>query len=324
MASPAPSPLVSRLEEVALWRDREEKALEERRKALATREADARRLLEEHQRQLEAVVAEYQDIEAQLVALDQAEVSRSRAALLASLGDEAAVFARHAEGYRAALEARAQEVADKLAAPEVAGLYKEHLQFDEVKKTLASLPEGYQRAIKEHHETVRRRLQPIFDFAHSALPLQRAEREPISILASVEPTDDGCVAQIVVPVPHGVHQALDARSNTLGAVLAMRIVGALGAALKALDGAGKRDGALVLARTEYDSHGGLFGVWIELDHVDPDAAKSVIGAELDRMRGDAHELAVAGLALYTVWVSPELLDEETPAPEGQALGALRG
>jgi hypothetical protein len=203
----------------------------------------------------------------------------------------------------------------------MAALQKEHQQFDEVSKTLASLPEGYQRAIKEHHETVRRRLQPIFDFARSPLPVPPTDREPISILAAVEPTDDGCVAQIVVPVDHGVHQALEARRETLGAALAMRIVGALAFALEELDGASKRDGALALARTEYDSHGGLFGVWLELERVDADVAKSVIGAALDRMRGDAHELAVAGLALYTVWVSPALLDEETPTPEGAALEA---
>ena len=319
MAAPVPSPLVARLEAVAAWRDREERMLEERRTALGAREAEARRLLEDHQRQLEAVVGEFQDVEAKLVALDQAEVSRSRAALLASLRDEAAVFHRHAEAYAAAVAARAQEIADRLATPEMAALHKEHLQFDEVSKTLASLPEGYQRAIKEHHETVRRRLQPVFDFARSPLPVTQAEREPISILAAVEPTDDGCVAQIVVPVEHGVHQALEARQETLGAVLAMRIVGALASALQELDTASKRDGALALARTEYDSHVGLFGVWLELDSVDADVAKSVIGAALDRMRGDAHELAVAGLALYTVWVTPALLDEETPTPEGVAL-----
>jgi len=318
MAAPVPSPLVARLEAVAVWRDREERMLEEQRKALRMREAEARRLLEDHQRQLEAVVGESQDVEAKLVALDQAEVSKSRAALLASLREEAAVFARHAEGYAAAVAARAQEVADKLASPEMAGLYKEHQQFDEVSKTLASFPEGYQRAIKEHHDTVRRRLQPVFDFARSPLPLPQSEREPISVLAAVDATDDGCVAQIVVPVEHGVHQALEARQETLGSLLAMRIVGALATALRELDGASKRDGALALARTEYDSHGGLFGVWLELDNVDADVAKSVIGSALDRMRGDAHELAVAGLALYTVWVSPALLDEETPTPEGVA------
>jgi len=319
MAAPVPSPLVARLEAVAAWRDREERLLEERREALGSREAEARRLLEDHQRQLEAVVGEYLDVEAQLVALDQAEVSKSRAALLASLRDEAAVFARHAEGYAAAVAARAQEIADRLATPEMAALHKEHQQFDEVSKTLASLPEGYQRAIKEHHETVRRRLQPVFDFARSPLPVAQIEREPISILAAVEPTDDGCVAQIVVPVAHAVHQALEARKETLGAVLAMRIVGTLASALRELDGASRRDGALALARTEYDSHGGLFGMWLELDNVDADVAKSVIGAALDRMRGDAHELAVAGLTLYTVWVSPALLDEETPTPEGSTL-----
>jgi hypothetical protein len=320
MAAPVPSPLVARLEAVAAWRDREERLLEERRAALAPREAEARRLLEDHQRRLEAVVGEYQDVEAKLIALDQAEVSKSRAALLSSLRDEAAVFARHTETYAAALDARANEIAERLATPEMAALHKEHQQFDEVSKTLASLPEGYQRAIKEHHETVRRRLQPVFDFARSPLPVPQTEREPISILAAVDATDDGCVAQIVVPVEHGVHQALEARQETLGAVLTLRIVGALASALKELDGASKRDGALALARTEYDSHGGLFGIWLELDNVDADVAKSVIGSALDRMRGDAHELAVAGLALYTVWVSPALLDEETPTPEGAALG----
>jgi hypothetical protein len=324
MAASVPSPLVARLEEVASWRDQEERALEERREALAEREGEARRLLEEHQRQLEAVVGEYQDVEAKLVALDQAEVSKSRAALLASLRDEAGVFARHAEGYEAIRAARAQEVAEKLATPEMAGLYKEYQQFDDVSKTLASLPEGYQRAIKEHHEAVCRRLQPLFDFARSPLPLSGTEREPISILASVDSTDDGCLAQVVVPVPHEVHQALEAREETLGAVLAMRVVGALAAALRELDAASKRDGALALARTEYDTHGGLFGVWLELENVDADVAKSVIGTELDRMRGDAHELAVAGLALYTVWVSPALLDEETPAQDGAALEAANG
>jgi hypothetical protein len=324
MAASVPSPLVARLEAVAAWRDREERMLEEQRAALGTREAEARRLLEDHQRQLEAVVREFQDVEAKLIALDQEEVSKSRQALLASLREEAAVFHRHAERYATALAARAQEIADRLATPEMAALHKEHQQFDEVSKTLASLPEGYQRAIKEHHETVRRRLQPVFDFARSPLPLTQAEREPISILAAVDATDDGCVAQIVVPVEHGVHQALETRQETLGAVLAMRIVGALASALRELDLANKRDGALALSRTEYDSHGGLFGVWLELDAVDADAAKSVIGAALDRMRGDAHELAVAGLALYTVWVSPALLDEETPTPEGAALGAANG
>jgi hypothetical protein len=323
MAGPVPSPLVARLEAVAAWRDREERMLDEQRKALRAREDEARRLLEDHQRQLEAVVGESQDVEAKLIALDQAEVSRSRAALLASLREEAAVFARHAERYAAAVDAREREISERLATPEMAALHQEHQQFDEVSKTLASLPEGYQRAIKEHHDTVRRRLQPVFDFARSPLPLMETEREPISILAAVEPTDDGCVAQIVVPVDHGVHQALEARRDTLGAVLAMRIVGALGSALRELDGASKRDGALALARTEYDSHAGLFGVWIELERVDADVAKSAIGSALDRMRGDAHELAVAGLALYTVWVSPALLDEETPTPEGSALEVAR-
>jgi hypothetical protein len=313
MAGPVPSPLVSRLEEVASWRDKEERALEERRAELETREADARRSLEEHQRQLEAVVGEYQDIEAKLVALDQAEVSRSRAALLASLRDEAAVFLRHADLYNRLVAARAHELADKLATPEVAGLFKEHQQFDEVRRTLATLPEGYQRAIKEHHEAIRRRLQPLFDFARSPLPLTRAEREPISILAAVDATDEGSVVQIVVPVAHGVHAEIDAHDETLGAILVLRIVGALAGALRELDTTNRRDGALALSRTEYDSHGGLFGVWIQLEHIDADIAKAAIGAELDRMRGEAHELAVAGLSLYTVWVSPELLDDETPA-----------
>ncbi len=107
-------------------------------------------------------------------------------------------------------------------------------------------------------------------------------------------------------------------------MLVLRIVGALAGALRELDNSNKRDGALALSRTEYDSHGGLFGVWLELENIDADIAKSVIGDELDRMRGDAHELAVAGLALYTVWVSPQLLDEETPAPDGAALEAAHG
>jgi hypothetical protein len=323
MAGSGPSPLVARLEEVAGWRDKEERALEERRAELEARQAEARRLLEEHQRQLEAVVGEYQDIEAKLVALDQAEVSRSRAALLASLRDEAAVLLRHADFYARIVAARAQELAEKLASPEIAGLFKEHQQFDEIRRTLSSLPEGYQRAIKEHHETVRRRLQPLFDFARSPLPVTRAEREPISILAAVDATDDGSVVQIVIPIAHSVHAEIDAQNETLGAILAIRIVGALAGALRELDTTNRRDGALALSRTEYDNHGGLFGVWMELENIDADIAKAAIGHELDRMRGDAHELAVAGLALYTVWVSPELLDDETPA-DLATLGVAHG
>jgi hypothetical protein len=324
MAAPVPSPLVARLEEVAAWRDNEERALEGRRAELKTREAEARRLLEEHQRKLEGVVGEYQDIEAKLVALDQAEVTKSRAALLQSLRDESVVFARHAESYNAAVASRAQEVAEMIAGPEMTGLFKEHQQFDEVQRTLASLPEGYQRAIKEHHEAVRRRLQPLFDFERSPLPITRTDREPISILAAVDSTDDGSIAQIVVPVPHTVHEELDARKETLGAVVVLRIVGALAGALRELDASNKRGGDLAFSRAEYDSHGGLFGVWLHLEGIDADIAKAVVGDELDRMRSDAHELAVAGLDLYTVWVAPELLDDETPAPEAQAHEAAHG
>jgi hypothetical protein len=63
----------------------------------------------------------------------------------------------------------------------------------------------------------------------------------------------------------------------------------------------------------YCDRGGLLGVQLELVGRGHGPVQRAVDAAFDRMRTDALELAVAGLAVYLVWLAPELLAR---APEG--------
>ncbi|MCK6507579.1 hypothetical protein L6R53_30145 [Myxococcota bacterium] len=294
--------LVQALEEVARWREDQESLARARRAEI---EAERERLLadvRELERQIQTLSDLADHVDQELAELPGRETRKTRQAVDVGIDAEAEVVMRRDAILSAATKRRDDRVAELLGQPDVARLLEEFEQFQEAESTLNLLPEGYRKAILAHHETVKARLQPVVDAAQATLPPHEGARESVTVVASVNP-DHGAppeVLAVLLPVPFAVHEAWTERPEDLASLLAYRVVGALGATLRAV---GAPDAPMQFV--DYRGHLAI-QVWLGDEQVDGDLREE-FGAQVDRMREQASELAAVGLDLYTAWLDPAVV-----------------
>lgn len=267
-------------------------------------EESARRVIEEAQRQLAALAALRREIhEKHAVVAEQverAEVVAIRQGLEADwslLGDRALLLEQATMEREAVLQ-------EQMRDPENAEAIAEFERFVEVEATLGTLPPSYRRAILEHHDKVRRRLEPIIAASNAGPPHLEVEARGVGVLLAADPPEGVPEALVVVlPVPYAVYRDWSERREDLASLLAYRAVSAVSRLLASVNA-----GDAPVQFTEL--HGSLaIQVWLGDCEIHGDLNERAL-EEIGAAREEAAELQSAGIELYGLWVRPALLAEE--------------
>lgn len=304
-ATPQRPAVLAELESIAEWKSRADAEFSASVSEVDREEDAARRQIEEAQRQLVALATlrtELRDKHAQ-VGLEAER--RERTALRQGLVHDRAAIEARAEKLAAAIAEREAELQRQLQDPDIAQAVEEFEKFVEVEASLAALPQSYRRAILDHHEKVRRRLEPVIAASNAGPPSLGLDSVGVGVLFAVDVQADrpqGLVA--VLPVPYAVSGDWAARREDLCSLFAYRVIAAVSRLLNAV-GAGD-------APMQYVDHHDCLAiqVWLGDSTLDGDLNERAV-EEVEALREEADELAAAGIELYAYWVRPtQLADEE--------------
>lgn len=311
--------LVQALEEVARWRDDQETLARARRAEIEAERERLRADVRELERQIQTLSELADHVDQELAGLPLRETRKTRQAVDIGIDAEAEVVQRRDALLAAAVKRRDDRVAELLAQPDVARLLEEFEQFQEAEASLNLLPDGYRKAILAHHETVKVRLQPVVEAAQASLPAHEGDRESLTVVASVNPADgtDPEVLAVLLPVPFAVHDDWAERAEDLAALLAYRVVGALGSTLREI---GAPDAPMQFV--DYRGHLAI-QVWLGDEQTRGDL-REIFAGQIDRMREDATELSAVGVDLYTAWLDPEVVTAGDDEGDGPADGDQTG
>lgn len=302
-------PLVQALAEVGRWRAAQEQAAQVRLGEVSAEQERLESDIAELQRQVAELGQLREAVRAELAALPTQEVDRTREAVEAGLDAEAEALVDLEAAYADALKAREDRVAALLAEPEMSRLVEEYEQFQGVQPTLANLPAGYRDAILAHHDSVQRRLAPVLEALRAPLAVRSGEPVAVTVVASLNPGKDGPEAlALILPVTFEVYEDWADRSEDLCAVLAYRVVGALGGALRAV---GVPDAAV-----QYADYRGLLAiqVWFGAEAPQGDVREAVNRA-VERVVEESTELRAVGVELYTAWLDPRVITGDADEAE---------
>lgn len=296
--------VIAVLEEIAQWKSRADLEFSTSMAEVDREEDGARRAIEEAQRQLLALAtlrAELRDKHGQ-VAMEAER--RERAALREGLSTDRGVIEARAAALDAAIGARDADLQRQLQDPEVAAAVEEYEKFVEVEASLAALPASYRRAILDHHERIRRRLEPVIAASNAGPPPLGLEPVGVGVLFAVDPPDGTPEALVaVLPVPYSVCRDWAERKEDLASLFAYRVVAAVSRLLAAV-GAGS-------APIQYTELAGCLAVqvWLGDCEIVGDLNERAL-EEIDALREEAEELSAAGIELYGLWVRAAMLADE--------------
>lgn len=241
---------------------------------------------------------------------------RHRAVLASLHGDHELLGTRSADLGQARATALAALELALTEDPELHEMVQEYERFCEVETQLETLPESYRKAILQHHDTVRRRLEPVMRSAEGADAAIEATQESISIVLSADPQDGEPTALVMlVPTSVDVHTRWRERAEDLTSELTYRLYAAACAVSSTL---GVPDAPI--SCRPFEGHLAI-QVWFGSGSVTGDV-RQVVEAELQKVRDQAAELRAAKLGLAATWVSPEALTPPEDEPETEALMAL--
>ncbi len=299
--------VIAELEEIAEWKARADAEFGASVAEVDHEENAARRQIEEAQRQLVALAtlrAELRDKHTQ-VGLESER--RERVAIRQGLANDRQVIEARASLLAEAIAEREAALQAQLQDPEIASAVEEYEKFVEIEASLAALPQSYRRAILDHHDKVRRRLEPVIAASNAGPPNLGLDPVGVGVLFSVDApagTPEALVA--VLPVPSAVSRDWAERKEDLCSLFAYRVVAAVSRLLAAI-GAGS-------APIQYsDLHGCLaIQVWLGECAVQGDINERAL-EEIGAVREEAEELTAAGIELYGLWVRPTMLGEEESA-----------
>ncbi len=296
--------VIAVLEEIAQWKSRADGEFTTSMAEVDREEDASRRAIEEAQRQLLALAtlrAELRDKHGQ-VAMEAER--RERAALREGLSTDRGVIEARAAQLDVAIGAREAELQGQLKDPEVAAAVEEYEKFVEVEASLAALPASYRRAILDHHERVRRRLEPVIAASNAGPPVLGLSPVGVGVLFAVDPADGTPEALVaVLPVPYSVCRDWAERKEDLASLFAYRVVAAVSRLLAAV-GAGS-------APIQYTELAGCLAiqVWLGDCEIVGDLNERAL-EEIDALREEAEELSAAGIELYGLWVRAAMLADE--------------
>ncbi len=293
--------LVEALEGVSQWRQEQQDAARSRLDEINAERLRLRADIEQLEREIETLGDLELKVQADLDALPDRVHARTRGAVDEGINADANVLAGRNQLYADALKAREDAVAEMVADPDTARLVEEYEQFQQIEPTLANLPAGYRDAIRAHHDSVQRRLEPVFEATQAPLQPVDADRAAVTLVASLNPPEGSPEAlALVLPVPFSVYEDWMERGEDLAAVLAYRIVAAVSAALAQV---GVPDVAVQFA--EYQGNLAV-QVWFGDDAPQGDVREAV-DAQLEALGEQASELRAARLELYTAWLDPRVV-----------------
>lgn len=316
--------LVAALDRVTRWREEQDSAAQARLREI---QAERERLLTDIadlQRQVDELAGLEGGVKAQAEHLAVEERKRTRQAVFEGIEHDAGALVARDLLYNEAVKAREVRVAELLADPEIERLVHEFEQFQALEASLASFPAGYRDAMRAHHDGVRQRLEPVMQAAQAPLPQGKAEPLAVAIVASMNPSQGRPEAlALIVPVPFAVHEEWAERTEDLMAVLAYRVVAAIGAALKSV---GVPD-----APIQYADYQGKLAIQVWLGDKAPQGdLREALVAEFDGLGELSSELQAVRLELHTAWLDPEVVtsgedgDEVPDEDTASDLGTVDG
>lgn len=296
--------VIAVLEEIAQWKSRADAEFNGSMADVQREEGALRRSIEEAQRQLVALAARRSELRDKQEMVALGAETRERAALRQGLADDRGIVEGRAALLEAALGAQERALRNMLRDPEVAGAVEEYEKFVEVEASLAVLPSGYRRAILDHHDKVRRRLEPVIAASNAGPPNLGLANVGVGVLFAVDPAEGVPEALVaVLPVPFAVCRDWAERKEDLSSRFAYRVVAAISRLLTAV-GAGE-------APIQYTDVAGCLAVQVWLGDCDlqGDINERAL-EEIEALREEAAELSAAGIELYGLWVRAAMLADE--------------
>jgi hypothetical protein len=296
--------VIAVLEELAQWKARGDAEFSSTVADVDREEDAARRAIEEAQRQLLALATLRAELRDKHASLGLEAEQRERAALRDGLATDRGIIEVRAAALSRAIAARDEALQRQFQDPEIAAAVEEYEKFVEVEASLASLPAGYRRAILDHHEKVRRRLEPVIAASNAGPPRLGLGDVGVGVLFAVDPaqgTPEALVA--VLPVPFAVCRDWADRKEDLASQFAYRVVAAVSRLLGAV-GAGA-------APIQYTELAGCLAIQVWLGDCDLQGdIKERALEEIEALREEAEELSAAGIELYGLWVRAAMLADE--------------
>lgn len=296
--------VIAVLEEIAQWKARADAEFATTMSDVDRDEAAARRAIDEAQRQLIALAALRAELKDKHALVGLGAEGRERVALREGLATDRKAIEGRAALLESALAAQDAELQRQLQDPEVASAVEEYEKFVEVESSLAALPVGYRKAILDHHERVRRRLEPVIAASNAGPPNLGLANVGVGVLFAVDPAEGPPEALVaVLPVPFAVCRDWADRKDDLSSRFAYRVVAAVSRLLGAV-GAGA-------APIQYTELSGCLAVqvWLGDCEVQGDIKERAL-EEIEALREEASELAAAGIELYGLWVRAAMLADE--------------
>ncbi len=302
--------LADHLAQVEAWRNEQ---LEENRVALGLVSEELTML----QAQLADLTARIEGLDARRTSLEGTPDSIARKvhgerhrAVLASLHSDQELLSTRAADLAQARSRQLRELEESLDKdPELHEMVQEYERFLEVETQLESLPESYRKAILQHHDTVRRRLEPVMRTAEGADATIDEPTESVTVVLSADPEDgDPTALVMLVPIPVDVHTRWRERPEDLASELTYRLYSAACAVSTKV---GVPDAPI--SCRPFEGHLAI-QIWFGSGSVAGNVRQEV-EAEFARLRTHASELRAAKLELAATWVSPEVLAPPDDEPE---------
>ncbi len=205
--------------------------------------------------------------------------------------------------------------------PELAEMVQEYERFCEVEAQLEALPDSYRKAILQHHDVVRRRLEPLMRAAEGADATLSDSTQSVTIVVSADPADGEPSALVMlVPVDIELHTRWRERSEDLCSELTYRLYAAACSIARTV---GVPDAPI--SCRPFEGHLAI-QVWFGSGSV-TGSVEEVVEAEIAKIREEARELQSSNLELALAWVDPELLaapdEETTPEATAQVAGRVK-
>ncbi len=307
-ASTERSELVHQLKQVQEWGERQAAHWEQKQAELTRTIQQTEQDIQQLTKRLEELKAQKVDFEQQVSQRESEVVQRMKEAVRSGLqaAEETLVTRNVLLGQQR--KQRQDRVENVLNEPKFQEKIAEYRQFQETKAQLLKLPSSYRNAILQHHEVVRKELEPIFMAADQPLPKTNKPAKSVGLIASIEPNFIQPEAMaVIVPVPFDIYTQPSAGEDNLQQVLAYRCVGAITSALHKI---GLRE-----VDFNFGEHNGYLSiqVWLEGKKLNGDIRQS-ISLEFQQLRDYASELQAIRLGVEVTWLGVDLLTDS----EGEA------
>lgn len=296
--------VIAVLEDIAQWKNSADTEFSRTMADVDKEEDEARRQIDEAQRRLLALASVRGELREKHAKIGIDAERRERIALREGLTADRTVVEARAAKLGEAIAKREAALQQQLQDPEIAQAVEEFEKFVEIETTLAALPPTYRRAILDHHEKVRRRLEPVIAASNAGPPDLGLPPVGVGVLFAINPAEGTPEALVaVLPVSVAVHRVWLERKEDLSSQFAYRVVAAVSRLLNAVGG-----GA---APIHYTAVNGCLAieVWLGDCALQGDLNDRAL-EEIGALREEAEELLAAGIELYGLWVRPAMLAEE--------------